>query len=332
MFLMRYSGDADYGVQIETHLFVTLDAARAYMKADFEKERDSCAKLGIPYPRTTSEEDEENYTDISEDEIRVYQDGETMMHWEVIELTPEDLPESLKKKPEENEMFLIDIFSATADGETSILLHDPDLTADEDEIGECLAENLDLDDPDDMEMSQATIWLPETLISKIQVDAIRKFLAGTFKIKPVGYGIFLREGIAEEIEACVSEGLFESDEDAVQQAIRDGIKLIPVKELPKNFECQYLGWIDTPKNRQMIANYCKRKLVGRKGAEQPACLCRTCAYAGDKFSFPLPNDKIIEDEEHPGVKHIYCCCGDCPNYGKDLTFLGVEQCEHHEKN
>lgn len=62
-----------------------------------------------------------------------------------------------------------------------------------------------------------------------------------------------------EIERYDAAKMFEDDETAVQQAIKDGVKLIPIEELPENFERRYLGWIDTPENRKTIADYCKRK-------------------------------------------------------------------------
>lgn len=33
---------------------------------------------------------------------------------------------------------------------------------------------------------------------------------------------------------------FEGDEEAVEQAIKDGVKLIPIEELSENFERKYL--------------------------------------------------------------------------------------------
>lgn len=41
MYLMRYSGDTGSGIQVESHLFLSQDAARAFMKADFETEREA---------------------------------------------------------------------------------------------------------------------------------------------------------------------------------------------------------------------------------------------------------------------------------------------------
>lgn len=75
------------------------------------------------------------------------------------------------------------------------------------------------------------------------------------KIK--GYDITDFDGTGMmEIQRIDELGIFKDDEEAVEQAIKDGIKLIPIDELPSNFERKYLGWIDTPENRKTIENYC----------------------------------------------------------------------------
>lgn len=61
-----------------------------------------------------------------------------------------------------------------------------------------------------------------------------------------------------EIERIDEAGVFDSDEAAVEQVIKDGVKLIPVEELPENFDRRYLGWIDTPDNREAIRRYCEK--------------------------------------------------------------------------
>lgn len=49
-----------------------------------------------------------------------------------------------------------------------------------------------------------------------------------------------------------------SDVDCAREAERTGFcKIIPVRELPKNFEYRYFGWIDTPENRERIKKYCE---------------------------------------------------------------------------
>lgn len=63
---------------------------------------------------------------------------------------------------------------------------------------------------------------------------------------------------------------------------------------------------------------------------EPA-ICCDCQFCGDKYSFPEPNDLIEMDPENPLLKHFYCCCGDCELYGKDITGMGIHECEHFEE-
>lgn len=76
----------------------------------------------------------------------------------------------------------------------------------------------------------------------------------------IGYDVFNFDGTGMlQIEAIGDVDAFESDEDAVEEAIADGVKIIPIYELPDNFDRKYLGWIDTPENRKIIEEYCKNK-------------------------------------------------------------------------
>ena len=59
-----------------------------------------------------------------------------------------------------------------------------------------------------------------------------------------------------EIQKDDSCNKFKNDEEAVEKAIKDGIKIIPIDELPENFDRKYLGWIDTKENRDVIQRYC----------------------------------------------------------------------------
>lgn len=63
-----------------------------------------------------------------------------------------------------------------------------------------------------------------------------------------------------EVERDDSMNVFEDDEQAVEATVADGIKIIPVDELPENFDRRYYGWIDTPKNRRAIQQYCDEHL------------------------------------------------------------------------
>lgn len=73
-----------------------------------------------------------------------------------------------------------------------------------------------------------------------------------------GYAIFDFDGtgMLEIEEIGCMDAFGGSDEKAVQKAIEDGIKIIPVEELPVNFTRRYLGWIDTSENRKKIEEYC----------------------------------------------------------------------------
>ena len=71
-----------------------------------------------------------------------------------------------------------------------------------------------------------------------------------------GYGIFDFDGTGMlEIDKIDDVDCFDTPDDAVQAAIKDGFKIIPVDELPEGFERRYLGWLDTPENRERIKAY-----------------------------------------------------------------------------
>ena len=75
-------------------------------------------------------------------------------------------------------------------------------------------------------------------------------------MKNKGYAVTDFDGTGLlEIQKIDELNIFESDDEAVEQAIRDGFKIIPVCELPKEFDRRYLGWLDTVENRQNIENY-----------------------------------------------------------------------------
>ena len=63
-----------------------------------------------------------------------------------------------------------------------------------------------------------------------------------------------------EVERDDSMDVFEDDEQAVEAAVADRIRIIPVDELPENFDRRYYGWIDTLENRRAIQRYCDEYL------------------------------------------------------------------------
>ena len=76
-----------------------------------------------------------------------------------------------------------------------------------------------------------------------------------------GWDIFDYDGTGLlEIECIGDVMAFDSDDDAVLAAIDAGIKIIPIEELPENFDRRYFGWIDTPENRKAIEDYCKEQM------------------------------------------------------------------------
>lgn len=77
------------------------------------------------------------------------------------------------------------------------------------------------------------------------------FLWGATKCNK-GYDIFSYDGGPVFcIEAIGDVGAF-SDKEAVQHAIEDGIKIIPIAELPENLpnDLKFFGWIDTLKTEK----------------------------------------------------------------------------------
>lgn len=78
-----------------------------------------------------------------------------------------------------------------------------------------------------------------------------------------GMGLLEIEAIAECYPTMEEEDGYDDDACA-HEAERSGFcNIIPVEELPKNFElnghsARWFGWIDTPENRKAIEDYCKQ--------------------------------------------------------------------------
>ena len=77
-----------------------------------------------------------------------------------------------------------------------------------------------------------------------------------------GYDVFDFDGTGMlEILRLDALNTFKDDQTAVSQAIKDGVKIIPVNELPDNFDRRYLGWIDKKENRKAIKEYCEKSQI-----------------------------------------------------------------------
>lgn len=77
-----------------------------------------------------------------------------------------------------------------------------------------------------------------------------------------GYGIFWHENsLILKIERIDEVQAFDNDIQAKEKAIEDGIKVIPIEELPSNMpdEDKQMGWIDTKENRKHIKEHYKNQ-------------------------------------------------------------------------
>lgn len=76
-----------------------------------------------------------------------------------------------------------------------------------------------------------------------------------------GYGILEINRIDCEYCGWGDDGTTDvSDNDCAIEAERIGFcKIIPIEELPENFDRRYFGWIDTPENRKAIQDYCSQR-------------------------------------------------------------------------
>lgn len=77
--------------------------------------------------------------------------------------------------------------------------------------------------------------------------------------------------------------------------------------------------------------WAKGVIGGIKTKKETVTKCVGCCYLGDKYSFPLPNDKIDVDAKNPFLKHYYCCCGDSERYECDVTNEIVSDCDCFEE-
>ena len=83
-----------------------------------------------------------------------------------------------------------------------------------------------------------------------------------------GYDIVDRDGVME-VQRLDSAGVFPDDVSAVNAAIKDGVPIIPVCDLPEDFPYHWLGWLDTPRNWRAIRLLCEK----RKSQVKPMNLC-----------------------------------------------------------
>ena len=77
-----------------------------------------------------------------------------------------------------------------------------------------------------------------------------------------GYDIFDYDMLGLfDIEEIGDTGAFDgNDDEAVKAAEKDGVKIIPINQLPINMpeNMRFYGWVDTQNNKQRIKEYCDR--------------------------------------------------------------------------
>jgi len=110
------------------------------------------------------------------------------------------------------------------------------------------------------DLKKLTIERFEQMIEIFPLDQIAEIVdEWGFDQVNKGYAVFDYDGTGMlGIEAINDVDAFDGDDEATRQAIRDGIKIIPVEELPDKFPHKWLGWIDTPENRENIEKYTRR--------------------------------------------------------------------------
>ena len=116
-----------------------------------------------------------------------------------------------------------------------------------------------------VKLSTAVAYVEEQKGGEVYKATVRNFAVNDFA--PIehpeekGYDIVDREG-AMEVQRLDSAGVFVDDEAAVNAAIRDGVPIIPVDDLPDSFPYRWLGWLDTPKNWRAIRHLCEKQKSG----------------------------------------------------------------------
>lgn len=94
-------------------------------------------------------------------------------------------------------------------------------------------------------------WLYDT---KDEEKAKAKLVSDYGKEALRGYGIFSGGSAPEALHICrIDElGIYDSDIEAALQAVKDGIKIIPYREQPKQGDLKYYRFIDTEENRKVL--------------------------------------------------------------------------------
>ena len=93
------------------------------------------------------------------------------------------------------------------------------------------------------------------------VEEVKKILVEDWGIGgDRGYGIYISDDTElEHIERIDVLGVYDDDLEASMQAEKDGIKLIPLEENPKEYPYNCYRFIDTEENRKALEEIKRRK-------------------------------------------------------------------------
>lgn len=119
-------------------------------------------------------------------------------------------------------------------------------------ISDILGHDYDKDDDVESLLDEVFDQMPDKEIERLHITYCNSDMKRGYAIVDFdGMGLF-------EVQRIDLAGIFKTDDEATEQAIKDGVKVIPVEELPEEFERRYLGWIDTPENRKAIEEFCRK--------------------------------------------------------------------------
>lgn len=105
-------------------------------------------------------------------------------------------------------------------------------------------------------------------INNIHVDNLHALICCQEWSK-LGFSPVLGHNDMYEIQRIDCYAKFEDDEEAVIAAVKIGIRIIPVCELPENMPYRYFGYIDCQYNRDVIDFFKKKQNTGKKTYEIP---------------------------------------------------------------
>ena len=72
-----------------------------------------------------------------------------------------------------------------------------------------------------------------------------------------GYGVFFsNESEMTHIERIDELGVYDSDLEAGEQAEKDGMKLIPMNEIPDEYPINAYRYLDNERNREILGSFC----------------------------------------------------------------------------